>query len=304
MVEINFDHFKNNAKERAALPSPFLPFEHLDTLWLQVTGTVCNLACLHCFISCGPKNDSHPVMSKTQIFDALEEADTHGVKEVYFTGGEPFMHDDIKEIILRTLEIAPLNILTNGILIDDEMATWLGRTFRKSKYSLDIRVSMDGITAEENDAIRGRKTYGKIICGILRLWEAGINPVITVTTCHDELGEAEGRVRFIEMLKSRGISKPRLKFLSPFKIGREEHRGGGYEVHEILKEGDLMEDESFDLQCSSCRMVTAKGAFPCPILIEVEEARMGDGLSDSLDGILLDHPACYTCHVEGVTCRT
>ncbi len=301
---VNFDHFKEDAAAREALPYPFLEFEHLDTLWLQVTGTVCNLACLHCFISCGPKNDSHPVMTKEQIFDALDEAAGHGVKEVYFTGGEPFMHEEIKEIILKTLEIASLNILTNGILIDDEMANWLGRTFRKSKYSLDIRVSMDGITPEENDAIRGRHTFEKIMGGIMRLWDAGINPVITVTTCHNELGEAEGRVRFIEMLKSRGITKPRLKFLSPFKIGREEHRGGGYEVYEVLKEGDLLEGESFDLQCSSCRMVTAKGSYPCPILIEVEEARMGDSLGDAMDGILLNHPACYTCHVEGVTCRT
>lgn len=301
---VNFDHFKNQAKDRSALPSPFLALEHLDTLWLQVTGTLCNLACLHCFITCGPKNDSHPFMTTEQIFQTLDEGARYGVKEVYFTGGEPFMHEDIKKIILKTLEIAPLNILTNGILIDDAMAVWLSKIFQESKYSLDIRVSLDGINSKENDAIRGRKTFDKIIASILRLWDAGINPVITVTTCHSELGDADGRVRFIEMLKSRGITKPRLKFLSPFKIGREERRDEGYKDYEILKEGDLLEDESFDLQCSSCRMVTAKGAYPCPILIEVEEARMGETLSDALDGIHLNHPACYTCHVEGVTCRT
>jgi hypothetical protein len=39
-------------------------------------------------------------------------------------------------------------------------------------------------------------------------------------------------------------------------------------------------------------------------LIEVEEARMGDSLADGIEDIRLDHPACYTCHVEGVSCRT
>ena len=52
------------------------------------------------------------------------------------------------------------------------------------------------------------------------------------------------------------------------------------------------------------RIVTAKGAWPCPILIEHEDARMGDTLADALQPIALRHPACYTCHVEGVSCRT
>lgn len=303
-VEINLQTLIERAEERAALPAPTLAFEHLDTLWLQVTGTLCNLACLHCFISCGPKNHSHPMMTTEQVFDALDAARAHAPREIYFTGGEPFMHPDIRAIILRSLELAPLSILTNGILIDDDMARWLGETFRASRYSLDLRVSLDGTTAEENDAIRGRKTFEQILAAIDRLWAHGVNPVITVTTCHAELGAAQGRQRFMELLRARGIDKPRLKFLSPFKIGREERRDAGYAAYERLVEGDLLEGEEHDLQCSSCRMVTAKGVFPCPILIEVDSARMGDSLADALVPIELDHPACYTCHVEGVTCRT
>ncbi|MEZ4458566.1 MAG: radical SAM protein [bacterium] len=301
---INLDTLIARAHERAELPPPTLAFNHLDVLWLQVTGTLCNLACLHCFISCGPKNDSHPFMTLDQVEAALTEAGQMGVKEVYFTGGEPFMHPEIRAMIERTLEVAPLSILTNGILIDDETAAWLGQTFAKSRYNLDLRVSLDGTTAEENDAIRGRKTFEQIVGAIVRLWEHGVNPVVTVTTCHTELSDPAGRNRFIDLLKSRGITQPRLKFLSPFKIGREERRDEGYKNYERLVEGDLLEGEEDDLQCSSCRMVTAKGVFPCPILIEVEEARMGDSLKDAAVPIKLDHPACYTCHVEGVTCRT
>lgn len=303
-IDINLETLVERAAERRELPPPTLQFQHLDTLWLQVTGTLCNLACLHCFISCGPNNDSHPMMQTEEVLRTLEDSRKYAPKEVYFTGGEPFMHPDIKTLIEATLEIAPLSILTNGILIDDEMAAWLGETFQSSRYSLDLRVSLDGTTAEENDAIRGRKTFEKILASIDRLWAAGINPVITVTTCHADLGAAEGRQRFIDLLKQRGITKPRLKFLSPFKIGREERRDGGYAAYERLVEGDLMEGEEDELQCSSCRMVTANGVFPCPILIEAEEARLGDSLADGMQDIELDHPACYTCHVEGVTCRT
>ncbi len=286
---------------------PTLDLQHLDTLWLQVTGTLCNLACLHCFISCGPKNDSHEFMELSQVQEAINDAVAQGVKEFYFTGGEPFMHPEIREMIDAALAHGPLTILTNGILIDDDLARWLADRFHQSRYSLDLRVSLDGTTPAENDVIRGRNTFEKILAGVDRLVAAGLNPVITVTTCHAELGGAEGRARFFDLLQSRGMDKPRLKFLSPFKIGREERRhggDGGYQPYELLREADLDDDARDALQCSSCRMVTSKGSYPCPILIEVEDARMGDTLDDALKPIELNHPACYTCFVEGVTCRT
>jgi MoaA/NifB/PqqE/SkfB family radical SAM enzyme len=285
---------------------PTLEFERLDTLWLQVTGTLCNLACLHCLISCGPKNDQHPFMTLEQVLATIEEGARRGIKELYFTGGEPFMHEQIREMIEAALKVAPLTILTNGMLIDEEMAAWLAAQFKASRYSLDLRVSLDGASPEENDAIRGRKTFWKIVESIERLWSAGLNPIITVTTCHAEAGGEEGRLRFVELLRSVGITKPRLKFMSPFKIGREESRHGaegGYRPYERLYESDLV-DGGGHLQCGSCRVVTARGVWPCPILINVDAARMGDVLEDGMQAIQLDHSACYTCHVEGVSCKT
>ena len=284
--------------------SPTLELEHLDTLWLQVTGTLCNLACLHCFISCGPKNDNHPMMTVEEVENAIERAVEEGVKEFYYTGGEPFMHPEIRTMIELALEHGPLTVLTNGILIDDELAQWLAETFRRSRYSFDLRVSLDGTTPSENDAIRGRGSFEKILAGVDRLVEHELNPVITVTTCHAELGGEQGRERFFKLLRQRGLKRPRLKFLAPFKIGREERRNEGYRAYERLQKGDLDPEAKQSLQCSSCRMVTANGAYPCPILIEYDEARMGDTLDDALRDIELDHPACYTCYVEGVTCRT
>ena len=287
-----------------ASSAPELELDHLDTLWLQVTGTLCNLACLHCFISCGPKNDNHAMMTVEQVDDAIERAVEAGVKEFYFTGGEPFMHSEIRTMIEMALDHGPLTVLTNGILIDDELAAWIGEKFRTTRYSFDLRVSLDGTTPSENDAIRGRGTFEKILSGVDRLVAEGVNPVITVTTCHAELGGKEGRQRFFDLLRERGIEQPRLKFLAPFKIGREERRDEGYRDYERLQKGDLDDEARQSLQCSSCRMVTAEGAYPCPILIEEEDARMGDTLDDALETIELDHPACYTCYVEGVTCRT
>lgn len=284
--------------------APKLPLDALDTLWLQVTGTLCNIACLHCFITCGPKNHYHELMTVQQVRDALDNAREQGVREYYFTGGEPFLHPDIKQLIAMTLEQGPLSILTNGILIDDEMAAWLGKTFRASPYSLDLRVSLDGSTAQENDAVRGKGTFKQIIGGIERLARNGINPVITVTEVYPAMGLPKERAAFMEFVRGLGLEKPRLKFLTPFLIGREERRTRGYHEDELLHEGDLQPGEAQKLQCSSCRMVTDDGIYPCPLLINIPSAKMGVSFADGLRSIKLAWQPCYTCHIYGVTCRT
>ncbi|HEY8848852.1 MAG TPA: radical SAM protein, partial [Thermoanaerobaculia bacterium] len=58
------------------------------------------------------------------------------------------------------------------------------------------------------------------------------------------------------------------------------------------------------LQCSSSRMITSKGVYVCPILIETAEARMGDTIAETLRPFPLRYGACHTCWVEGVSCRT
>jgi AdoMet-dependent heme synthase len=302
MNDLTLDHLLAPTRAHDAGPPPTLALTALDTLWLQVTGTVCNIACLHCFISCGPKNDSHPFMTVAQVEAALAEAHRVGVREYYFTGGEPFLHPEIDTLIDLTLAQGPLSILTNGILIDAAVARSLKQRVDASRYSFDLRVSLDGTSAAQNDPIRGRGTFERIIAGVQHLADVGLNPVLTVTEV-DSADEAQ-REAFRDLLRGMGLTKPRTKFLAPFRIGREERRGRGYADYERLVEGDLLEGEEQDLQCSSCRMVTAKGVWPCPILIDYEDARLGERLEDGLGPIELRHQACYTCHVEGVSCRT
>ena len=287
-----------------AVRGPELAFTGLDTLWIQVTGTVCNIACKHCFITCGPKNDSHPVMATAEVLALLDRARTEGVRDYYFTGGEPFLHPDILLLVERTLSQGPLGILTNGLLIDAAMAESLGRLFRAAEYSLDLRVSLDGVTAEENDPIRGPGTFERILAGARNLLGSGVNPVFTVTTVHASYDDDEGRLRFLERLAALGFTRPRVKFIPPFRIGREARRSGAYAADALLSEGDLLEGEEDVLLCGSSRTVTAKGVYPCPILIEEAGARMGDAWEDGLRPIRLSHPACVTCHVTGFSCRT
>ncbi len=127
---------------------------------------------------------------------------------------------------------------------------------------------------------------------------------MTVTEVHAANGTDDGRRRFLELMRERGVEKPRLKVLPVFQIGAESERSGAYETWQQLQRGDAPPDGWDHLQCSSCRMATDQGVWVCPILVNEPGGRMGETLADTLGTFELDHSACWTCHVHGVSCRT
>ena len=74
---------------------PEVPLKKLETLWLQVGGTLCNLECSLCFISCSPTNETIAMMTLAQVKERLREARELGVKDYYITGGEVFINQEI-----------------------------------------------------------------------------------------------------------------------------------------------------------------------------------------------------------------
>src|ERR1700747_2542927 len=138
---------------------PILQLDHLDTLWFQVAGTLCNLRCNHCFISCSPENHTLGMMTFDQFLPHLQDAVQLGVKELYFTGGEPFANRDLLKILEATLQVGPATVLTNATLFSPRVVNALGSVRDASIYSLELRVSMDGFSPETNDPIRGAGTF-------------------------------------------------------------------------------------------------------------------------------------------------
>jgi MoaA/NifB/PqqE/SkfB family radical SAM enzyme len=287
-----------------ATATPRVALDSLDVLWFQVSGTLCNLACGHCFVSCSPTNHTHEHMSLEQVRAHLEEGAQLGVRELYFTGGEPFLNPEMEAILEAALRYGPATVLTNGLLLDERRCSRLAALAEAAAYSLDVRISLDGWNAETNDPVRGAGTFDRILAAIVRLHHAGLNPVVTVVEVSAEHRTDRGKERFLELLRSRGITKPRLKVLPVFQLGNEAERTGGYQSWQRLRESDAPEGGWSHLQCSSCRMVTDQGVWVCPILVNEPSARMGETLSDTLGSFELAHPACWTCHAFGVSCRT
>ena len=293
-----------SSQSSASSGFPIAPLFALDTLWFQVAGTLCNLQCTHCFISCSPTNHAYEMLTLADVKRRLQEAEALGVKEYYFTGGEPFMNHEFFEILEETLRQGPVSVLTNGVLIRADTAARLKRLSDASEYSLDIRISIDGYDSATNDPIRGEGTFERILGGVRTLASAGLNPVLTVTEACEGAATQDGRTRFLDFLRSIGLPQPRLKVMPLLRIGAEEQRLRAYESWETLKGRELTADEAGVLQCTGCRMVTSKGVYVCPILIDAPDAKMGETLADTLRPFTLKHRACYTCHEYGLSCRT
>ena len=283
---------------------PHVPMRALDTLWFQVAGTLCNIECTHCFISSSPTNRSHGMLSLSDVQLRLAEARELGVREYYFTGGEPFLNREMIPILAATLKQGPATVLTNGMLLTERLCADLRELIDSHEYSLDLRVSLDGFDRRTHDAIRGAGAWERAMNGLRNLATAGINPVITVTETATGIRSDDGRARFLAMMRAWGFDKPRLKVLPLFRLGAEAQRTGGYAESERLT-ADMFEEAKADtLQCSSCRMITSKGVYVCPILIDFPDARMGSTIAETLRPFELRYAACRTCWVEGVTCRT
>ena len=288
---------------RGRADAPEVPLVALDQLWFQVSGTVCNLRCTHCFISCSPDNHSFWFMDREEVRSYLEESVGLGVKEYYFTGGEPFMNRDMPGIVEDTLEIGPATVLTNATLMPPRLVDALARAAGRSRYTLELRVSLDGVSPEANDAIRGEGSFERAMEGVERLVAAGFLPIITCMQTWEERETEEMLGRFRELLAGIGYRRARIKILPRLLMGEEAERTRAYAetervTHEMLHGFDLDQ-----LLCSRARLVTARGVWTCPILLDTPSARLGESLREATgEPAVLSEQACYTCYLSGAIC--
>lgn len=284
------------------VPAPQVTLAHLDDLWFQVSGTLCNLECRHCFISCSPHNHTFGYLDLETVRRALEESVALGVKEYYFTGGEPFLNRDMVAILELTLKYGPATVLTNGTVFKDDWLERLARAEAASLYSLEFRVSIDGYTPAENDPVRGPGTFERALRGVKQLLRHGFLPIITVTRTSDDADDIELFHGFVRMLQANGYAHPRVKLLPTLRMGAEADRQRGYQQEERVTPEMMADFDEGLLVCNHSRVVTDRGVYVCPILIEAADARLGDSLKESLQPYELRHNACYTCYQFGTIC--
>jgi sulfatase maturation enzyme AslB (radical SAM superfamily) len=286
-----------------AARAPRVRLENLDHLWFQVTGTLCNLTCTHCFISCAPDNRSFGFLDYDHVLRVLHESRALGVKEYYFTGGEPFMHPRLLDMLAATLAIGPATVLTNGTLLRDATVERLARLRDGSIYSLELRVSIDGPDAASNDRIRGAGAFDRAMAGVRRLVAAGFLPIVTMAQTWDDADAQSVYERMRDVLLTIGYTRPRVKLLPSLKIGAEAARSRRYRDDERVTPEMMAAVPAEQFICATSRIVTDRGVHVCPILIEQPDSVLAPTLAESTTkDYALRHQACYTCWLSGAIC--
>src|SRR5262249_33659198 len=188
-----------------------------------------------------------------------------------------------------TLCYGPATVLTNGTVFKDEWLARLRRAEAASLYSLEFRVSIDGYTAAGNDPIRGPGTFDRALRGVRQLLAYGFLPIITVTRTRDETEDGTLLEGFLHLLRATGYDRPRVKILPTLRIGAEVERQRGYRDEERVTPDMMAGFDQGQLVCNHSRVVTDRGVYVCPILIEAPDARLGATLDEALTAYPLRH---------------
>ena len=127
----------------------------------------CNLACVHCLSSSGRRDPRELTTAECKaVIDTLQRMQ---VFYVNIGGGEPTVRPDFWELVdYATAHRVGVKFSTNGIKIDPAVA----RRLAASDY-VDVQISLDGATAEVNDAVRGTGSFATAVRAMENLRAAG-----------------------------------------------------------------------------------------------------------------------------------
>ena len=148
----------------------------LQTVYFHVTSR-CDLTCQGCYSYKEGRNSCEDP-SLECIKKALDEISSRGISQLVISGGEPFLRDDLPDIVAYAKEVCgipSLAILSNGLHIDQSSL------HRLSGHSPCISISFDGYSAESQAHIRGTQNFSKLIDSIKQIKSAGIQGHIIAT---------------------------------------------------------------------------------------------------------------------------
>jgi mycofactocin biosynthetic radical S-adenosylmethionine protein MftC len=177
----------------------------------------CNLACVHCLSSSGRRDPNELTTAECQA--VIDELQRLQVFYVNIGGGEPTVRRDFWELVeYATAHDVGVKFSTNGSRITPDVAQWLA----SSDY-VDVQVSIDGATAEVNDAIRGEGSYATAVRAMERLAAAGFRDFkLSVVVTRQNAGQLDE----FKALADRYLAQLRLTRLRP--------SGRGADVWDVL----------------------------------------------------------------------
>ena len=186
----------------------------------------CNLACVHCLSSSGRRDPRE--LTTEQCRALVDEMERMQVFYVNIGGGEPTIRPDFWELLdYATAHHVGAKFSTNGVKITPAIA----RRLAGSDY-VDVQISLDGATAEVNDAVRGRGSYDMALRAIRNLAAAGFGGFkISVVVTRQNAGQLDE----FKAIADRYGAQLRLARLRPSgrgaAVGRDLHPSAQQQRH-------------------------------------------------------------------------
>ncbi len=173
----------------------------------------CNKHCNHCYQNGHPARDL-PLTDLELVIDQMQEVLVKWERKgsLSLTGGEPFVRQsELFDIMNRVDEIpsfAYYDILTNGSLISDDIAT----TLKKQRKLRRVQVSLEGSKPEINDAIRGDGSYQETLNAIRKMKRHGLTVSVMTTISRYNYKDIPS---LIEILNDEGVDTFAMERLIP-----------------------------------------------------------------------------------------
>jgi hypothetical protein len=277
----------------------------LRTLWVN-TGSLCNIECRNCYIESSPENDRLAYMTRAEVAAYLDEIASEGwpVREIGFTGGEPFMNPDIIAMMGDALSRGfSVLVLTNAMQPMLRPAIRAGLLGLRDAYGdrLVLRVSLDHYSKALHEVERGEGTFDKTVEGIDWLASEGFALALAGRTCWGE-SEAGARKGYAALSAER--SWP-VDAYDPVSLVLFPEMDGRADVPEITEScWGILGKSPTEVMCASSRMVvkrrgaSAPAVLPCTLLPYDPAFEMGATLAQAAraDGGMFDHGAVKLCH--------
>jgi MoaA/NifB/PqqE/SkfB family radical SAM enzyme len=148
----------------------------MSKLWIY-TNYDCNLKCAYCSVESSP-TATRRGLSLSTVRQLIDEALALDFTEVLFTGGEPFLLDEIYEMLAYAAARMKTTVLTNAMLLKSRRLERLGALRHDN---LVMQVSLDGAQAAQHDAWRGAGSFAKTVEGIQALLANGFQVRVATT---------------------------------------------------------------------------------------------------------------------------
>ncbi|MBI4397372.1 MAG: methyltransferase domain-containing protein [Elusimicrobia bacterium] len=173
----------------------------LKEFWIHLL-QACNLSCSHCLVSSSPKGEKG--LPTAFYKDMIDQAHALGARRFYFTGGEPFMREDIFDLIRHVTEVrdSELILLTNATLFHGKKREGLD-SLKRDK--IRFQVSLDGATALVNDKIRGEGVFEESSEGLRFLSGMGFPTSLTAAVTSVNLSDLESLPELAKELGARSV---------------------------------------------------------------------------------------------------